>query len=142
MIQLKDYVELLKQNDLKVTPQRLEILKYLDKHKTHPTADKIFRDLKKANPSLSKTTVYNSLEILKKHNIIQLLTISKSESRYDFEGGLHHHFLCKNCGAIIDIDIQCPHLKQVLQGKHHVDEVHGYFKGICEKCLKKGENIK
>lgn len=137
---LKNYVDILKKNDLKVTPQRLVILKYLDNNMTHPTADKIYRDLKRNNPSLSKTTVYNALEILKKHNIIQVLTISKSEQRYDFEGGVHHHFLCKNCGALLDIDIQCPHLETVLKGKHHIDEVHGYFKGICEDCLKKQKN--
>jgi len=134
---LKDYINILKENDLKVTPQRLAILKYLDNNMTHPTADKIYRDLKKNNPSLSKTTVYNALEILKKHNIIQVLTISKSEQRYDSVGGYHHHFLCKNCGKLLDIDIQCPHLETVLNGKHQIDEVHGYFKGICEKCLKK-----
>jgi Fe2+ or Zn2+ uptake regulation protein len=137
---LDNYVEILKNNDLKVTPQRLAILKYLDKNITHPTADKIYRDLKKSNPSLSKTTVYNALEMLKKHNIIQVLTITSSEQRYDFRGGAHHHFMCKNCGDLIDIDIQCPHLKTVLKGKHRIDEVHGYFKGICENCLKKGVN--
>jgi Fe2+ or Zn2+ uptake regulation protein len=134
---LKNYVDILKKNELKVTPQRLAILKYLDNNMTHPTADKIYRDLKKNNPSLSKTTVYNALEILKKHNIIQVLTISKSEQRYDSVGEMHHHFLCKSCGAIIDIDIRCPHLETVINDKHQIDEVHGYFKGICEDCLKK-----
>jgi len=65
------YVNLLKENSIKVTPQRLEILKYLDEHRTHPTADEIYQELKTNNPALSKTTVYNSVDILLDHGLIQ-----------------------------------------------------------------------
>jgi Fe2+ or Zn2+ uptake regulation protein len=135
------YVKLLKENSIKITPQRLEILKYLDENRTHPTADQIYTGLKEKTPSLSKTTVYNSLEILRKHGVIQSLTISSSESRYDFKNTIHHHFLCKKCGNIIDIDIECPNIDKVIEGGHKVEEVHGYFKGICKKCMKKGNEL-
>ncbi len=138
VIYLEKYVTILKQNQLKITPQRLAIMKYLDEHRTHPTADRIYIDLKEKNPALSKTTVYNSVETLKEHGIIQSLTISGSESRYDFENKMHHHFLCKKCGTIIDIDIKCPNIGKMLESGHNVEEVHGYFKGICKKCMKKG----
>ena len=137
MVHLENYVDLLKKHELKVTPQRLEILKYLDNHKTHPTANEIYKSLKKKNPSLSKTTVYNSLDTLIKNKIIQELSISKSELRYDFKEAMHHHFLCKSCGKILDIDVECPNLGKMLKGKHRIEEVHGYFKGICYECLKK-----
>ena len=136
------YVKLLKENSIKVTPQRLEILKYLDENRTHPTVDEIYSALKEKNPSLSKTTVYNSVETLNEHGIIQSLTISGSESRYDFENKMHHHFLCKKCGNIIDIDIKCPNIGKMLESGHKVEEVHGYFKGICKKCMKKGSRLK
>ena len=138
VIYLEKYVTILKQNQLKITPQRLAIMKYLDENRTHPTADRIYIDLKEKNPALSKTTVYNSVETLKEHGIIQSLTISGSELRYDFENKMHHHFLCKKCGIIIDIDIECPNIGKMLESGHKVEEVHGYFKGICKKCLKKG----
>jgi Fe2+ or Zn2+ uptake regulation protein len=134
---LEEYVKILKNKNLKVTPQRLIILKYLKEHCTHPTTDEIYTNLKTNNPSLSKTTVYNSLEILEKYGIIQSITISGSEHRYDFKEGMHHHFLCKKCGRIIDIDIKCPNLGKILECGHKVDEVHGYFKGICKKCMKR-----
>jgi Fe2+ or Zn2+ uptake regulation protein len=135
---LDTYVKLLKDNTIKITPQRLEILKYLAEHHTHPTVDQIYSALKTKNPSLSKTTVYNSLETLKKHKLIQSITISGSETRYDIMQGLHHHFLCQCCGAIIDIEIACPNVNKIVQGGHHVEEVHGYFKGVCKDCIKKG----
>jgi Fe2+ or Zn2+ uptake regulation protein len=129
------YVQILKSKSIKITPQRLEILKYLDKHKNHPTADKIYVDLKVNNPSLSKTTVYNSLEILNKNKIIQSLSITGSESRYDFKIDMHHHFMCKKCGRIIDIYLSCPNIKKTLKEGYKIQEVHGYFKGICKDCI-------
>ena len=134
------YVKILKQNQLKITPQRLTIMKYLDEHRTHPTADRIYSDLKQNNPSLSKTTVYNSLDTLQNHNIIQSITISPSELRYDFKKSMHHHFLCKRCGDIIDIELECPNIQKTIDQGHKVEEVHGYFKGICKKCIEKQEN--
>jgi Fe2+ or Zn2+ uptake regulation protein len=139
---LEEYVELLKSNNLKITHQRLEILKYLDAHRTHPTADEIYSALKKKNPALSKTTIYNALETLQKNNLVQNLTICGSEQRYDFKDDMHHHFLCKNCGEIIDIEIVCPNLDKMLKHGHKVEEVHGYFKGICKECLREKKGAK
>jgi len=134
---LNRYVQLLKDHNLKITHQRLEILHYLNENRTHPTVEEIYSNLKKIDPSLSKTTVYNAVDTLQKNNVIQSLTISGSETRYDIKSDLHHHFLCTNCGIILDIDIACPNIKKTLHGGHKVDEVHGYFKGICSSCRKK-----
>ena len=131
------YVKILKEHTLKITSPRLEILKYLDEHHTHPSVEEIYTFIKKKHPSLSRTTVYNALEILKKHRIVQTLTISGSELRYDIEEGLHHHFICTHCATIFDIAITCPNMDRTIAGGHHVEEVQGYFKGICKTCQAK-----
>ena len=137
----KKYVKLLKENSIKITIQRLEILRYLDDHRTHPTADQIYSDLKEKNPSLSKTMVYNSLEIFIEQGIIQSLTISGSEFRYDFENKMHHHFLCTRCGRVYDIDFKCPNVEKIRQkirsDGHQINEVYGFFKGVFKVCLQK-----
>jgi len=130
------YVKLLKENSLKVTPQRLEILKYLDENRTHPTVDEIYCSLKEKSPALSKTTVYNSVEILKDNGLILSITISGSEFRYDYKHDIHHHFLCTKCGRITDIDISCPNIDKTIKNGYQIKEVHGYFKGICKDCGK------
>ena len=79
---INKYVKLLKEKSIKITSQRLEILKFLDKNRTHPTVEIIYKKLKEKNPALSKTTVYNSVDILKDHGLIQSITISGSEHRY------------------------------------------------------------
>jgi Fe2+ or Zn2+ uptake regulation protein len=136
---LEKYVKILKENDLKITSQRLIVLRYLDENCTHPTADQIYTDLKTNNPSLSKTTVYNALDALQKHGIIQAITISGSELRYDINHGMHHHFYCKRCGNIVDIELSCPNVEKMSEYGHKVEEIHGYIKGICKDCLKKGD---
>ncbi len=133
------YLELLRDAGIKATPQRLAILKYLDTHHTHPTVDEIYSALRASYPTLSKTTVYNTLETLKSHGMVEMLTIEPHETRYDLDTSPHHHFLCKSCGRIIDIAVECPYLDEIIAGEHKIDEVHGYFKGICNDCLARGE---
>lgn len=133
----EEYVEILKKHDLKITTQRIMILDYLNTKMNHPTVDTIFQELKKTYPSLSKTTVYNSVEILEKHGIIQSISISGSEKRYDLRTDMHHHFICNKCGLIIDIDIACPNVNKTIIDGHKIRSVEGYFKGICKTCLEK-----
>ena len=134
-------MQILRNKGLKVTPQRIEILRFLDEHRVHPTADDIYRSLKKTNPSLSKTTVYNSLDVLTKKHVIQCLTISLSEHRYDFGNKMHHHFFCYRCGRIYDLDFSCPNIKRIrrkiIHDGHRIEEAHGYFRGVCKNCLEK-----
>ncbi|MFA5772129.1 MAG: Fur family transcriptional regulator [Thermoplasmata archaeon] len=139
---MEKYVKILKDNQIRITSQRLEILRFLDENRVHPNADSIYLQLKKKNPALSRTTVYNSLEALNKHNMIQVLTISESELRYDFEMAPHHHFLCKKCGVILDINVKCPYIDGLLKGEHKIEEIHGYFKGTCKECLEKKKTKK
>lgn len=144
VLDVKTYIELLRDHDLKLTQQRLEILRYLELHQTHPTADDIYQALVSKYPSLSKTTVYNTLETLTNAGIIQRLTICPTEHRYDFHRQMHHHFICKECGQIFDLQFRCPNVdairKDIMKHGHQIDEVHGYFKGICKDCLKKRGN--
>lgn len=132
---MEKYVKILREKGIKVTPQRLEIMKFLDTHHTHPSADEIYMELKKKNPSLSKTTVYNTIQSLKAHGLLNDLNISSSETRFDSVINPHHHLLCRVCGRVIDIKVACPYTDKILAGGHKIDEVHGYFKGVCENCL-------
>ena len=100
--------------------------------------DTIYRALRRGSPSLSRTTVYNTLEMLRSKGLVQSITISGTELRYEVAKPCHHHLLCGQCGRIYDIMIDCPFLGGMLEGEHKVDEVHGYFKGTCKACLARG----
>ena len=135
---MKELKRLLLEKGIKPTYQRIKVLEYLNKNKNHPTVDMIYVALYKKVPTLSRTTVYNTLDAFSKNGLVNVLTITGSELRYDSVINPHHHFLCKVCGNIIDIDIECPNARKVeAEGGHRIDEVHGYFKGVCASCLKK-----
>lgn len=130
--------DLLSDKGLKPTYQRLRILDYLNKHKDdHLTAEKIYEALAKKMPVLSMTTVYNTLNSLLRVGLVSAVTITGTEVRYDFITTPHHHFLCRKCGRIFDIAVDCPVARKKRIEGYKIEEVHGYFKGMCKDCLKK-----
>jgi Fur family peroxide stress response transcriptional regulator len=133
--------KLLKDKGLKPTYQRLKVLEYLDKHlNTHPTVEMIYEKLLRRIPTLSMTTIYNTLGAFLERGLVSAETITGTEIRYDLITEPHHHFLCKECGNIIDIDVKCSIAERKTKAinGHMIEEVHGYFKGICRECLKQG----
>ena len=133
---MKTAKSVLEASGLKPTYPRLKILEYLERHENHPTVEMIYEDLVKEIPTISKTTIYNTLNAFLEKGIIHGITITGTETRYDLKGCLHHHLLCKSCGKIIDIDIECPFVEDEEISGHRIEERHGYFKGICKTCLK------
>ncbi|AMD95376.1 Fur family transcriptional regulator [Leptotrichia sp. oral taxon 847] len=128
--------EYLKGNGIKPSIQRMKIFQYLLDHHTHPTVDDIFKNLSSEMPTLSKTTVYNTLNIFVKNHIVQEIVIEENEVRYDVVTQSHGHFKCKSCGAILDFDADLSKFDLSSLGDVEVEEMHFYLKGICSKCLK------
>lgn len=131
---------ILQERGLKSTYQRLKILEYIDEHRdSHPTVEMIYKELFRRLPIISMTTIYNTLNAFLEKGLVSAITITGTEIRYDINTNPHHHFLCRECGRIIDIDIECPFArgKEKAICGHRIEEVHGYFKGICKDCLKK-----
>lgn len=137
----------LEANRLKPTYQRIKILEYLNKHMNdHPTVEMIYEALSQKIPTISMATIYNTLNAFLEKGLAFAVTITGTEVRYDVITSPHHHLLCKRCGRIIDIDIKCPFAlceRKVIKG-HTIEQVHGYFKGICKDCsdLKKKKSAK
>ena len=96
-------VERLQGHNIKPSVQRIAIMKYLMEHRTHPTVDEIYTALSPTIPTLSKTTVYNTLKILSEQGAAQTLTIDERNTCYDADTTPHSHFLCKRCGRIYDL---------------------------------------
>jgi Fe2+ or Zn2+ uptake regulation protein len=90
-------------------------------------------------PTLSKTTVYNTLKALVEHNVVTELSLFENEIRYEYNQDKHIHFKCITCHKVYDIVKQYKCYKnQKIQG-HRIIEHQVIFKGICKMCLKKEE---
>ena len=127
----------LKKHDIKPSYQRVKIYQYLLENKIHPTVDTIYRHLLKEIPTLSKTTVYNTLNLFIDKKIINIIVIEENETRYDIKTEVHGHFKCERCGVIYDIDLNIEQLRKEKLEDFTVHEQHHYFKGICSLCTNK-----
>ena len=135
----------LNKKSIKPTYQRLKILEYMDRNtKNHPTVEMIYEELLKDIPTISITTIYNTMNTFLEKGLVYGVTITGTEVRYDFNTNPHHHFLCKECGRIMDINVKCPFAERNKNSVcgHQIEEVHGYLKGICKDCLKKSKKTR
>ena len=131
-------VERLQAHSIKPSVQRIAIMNYLMEHHTHPTVDEIYTALATTIPTLSKTTVYNTLKLLSEQGAAQVLTIDEKNTCYDADTTPHAHFLCKQCGKIYDVEYNQENLNKMKDENingHAIQETHYYFKGICKHCI-------
>ncbi len=130
--------EYLQEHQIKPSHQRLAVMDYLLKNRTHPTVDEIHGALAPTMPTLSKTTVYNTLKVLVDQGAARMLTISERFTNFDADTSTHGHFLCTCCGKVSDICIDEKKLKR----SHCLPEGYTpitadlYFRGICPECDK------
>ncbi len=127
--------EILLKHDIKPSLLRVLIFDYLRQHRTHPTVDEIYSSLVSSVPTLSKTTVYNTVKLLSSSGIIKTITIEEQQARYDACTDLHGHFLCSDCGDVYDFDISLPDSR--LPEGFQVTTQEVYYTGSCQKCCQK-----
>ncbi len=135
---MKPYERLLDHN-IKPSMQRIAIMQYLMEHPIHPSADDIYTALSPSMPTLSKTTVYNTLKLFVEHGAALMLTIDEKNACFDSETSLHAHFLCKKCGKIYDLPFsgETKQVERIDMNGFFIEEIHQYYKGVCPACAAK-----
>lgn len=127
---------------IKPSQQRLEILKYLMTHYTHPTVEEVYNALAKRMPTLSLTTVYNTLRMFAERKVAQMLTIDDHRVCYDGQTQPHVHFFCRRCGKVLDLPgVVAPEVEDgyTVNGCL-IDEAQLYYKGLCADCQKEEQS--
>lgn len=127
--------EFLRSNGIKPSFQRMKIFDYLANTTSHPTVDDIYKALIHEIPTLSKTTVYNTLNLFVQNNVALLITIEDNETRYDANTSLHGHFKCEKCERVLDFKAEISDLVIKELDNYQINQQHIYFKGICSGCL-------
>jgi len=130
--------DILLSKDIKPSVQRLKILEYIMDSKSHPSVDEIFGALQPLIPTLSKTTVYNTVKNLTEKGVLTIVKSDPGELRYDYYDEPHAHFKCRICGELYDIYEDVSDMLNIkeIEG-HKVEKVAICFEGVCKKCLKK-----
>lgn len=126
--------EYLRGNGIKPSYQRIKIFEFLMNTKEHPTVDTIYKSLVTDIPTLSKTTVYNTLNLFVESNITHLITIEENETRYDADISIHGHFKCEKCGRVADFSVDLGMISCDELAGFQINQKHVYFKGVCDHC--------
>ena len=116
--------------------QRVAIMKYLLTHHTHPTVEEVFLALKKKLPTVSRTTVYNTLSMLSEYGAVSMITIDDHRVCYDGVTTPHAHFFCKRCEKVFDFEMtDLPQYTGEIGKGFRIDDTQLYYKGVCPHCL-------
>jgi Fe2+ or Zn2+ uptake regulation protein len=100
---MKEAISILRQCNIQPTPQRIAVVEYVLKSKTHPSADDVLRYARKKCPTVSRATVYNTLNLLVAKGLIGMQTIREGAVIFDPNSKKHHHFVDNDTGDIYDI---------------------------------------
>ena len=122
---------------MKVTPQRMVIYKFLLETTEHPSAEMVFRRVRRILPSISLDTVNRTLLTLSDMGLAFIVEGSGDAKRFDANLKTHQHFKCIACKRIIDLhheafdEIEIP---KNLEARFTVLKKTVYLEGLCGRC--------
>ncbi len=138
MRQPQDLIGKLSELGYRLTPQRMIILSALEESDNHISAEEIYAQVVAKYSHVNISTIYRTLELLKRLNLVTETDLGGGRVRYHpAKKGHHHHLVCQECGAIIDLDesILLPLKSTLLQEyKFDADLRHLAIFGRCDKC--------
>lgn len=124
---------------LKHSKQRDLIKEFLLTRKDHPTADVVYINVRQQNPNISLGTVYRNLTLLADIGEISRLRLGDGVDHFDADTSPHYHFICTDCGSVIDLEMDSIDQIDSLAGANFDGEIAGhvtYFYGSCGSCKK------
>jgi Fur family peroxide stress response transcriptional regulator len=133
-------IRALRKSGYKATSQRIAICRLVLSSREHPTAQRIYREMKRLHPTVSVATVYKTLRVLKELRLVQELAFPQGETRFDSNVNAHINAVCLQCGSVNDVNDQA--IRSLVGGaasriKFTVTGQRFDVYGICEKCARK-----
>lgn len=128
---------------LKKSRQRDAILESLRNRYDHPTADMVYESVRKEIPNISLGTVYRNLALLEEQGQIMKLCYSEGPDRFDGNPKPHYHFICNDCGKVLDMPSESMREIQAIAERSFggkIERHEAYFYGRCEACAGKTIN--
>lgn len=125
----------LRRKNLKVTPQRIAILREIGLN-GHIGVEEIYENIKKQYPSISLATVYKNITILNEANILREIKAPNQKQKYELACDRHIHVSCEKCGKLQDVYLDVGQISQECMGKtgYTLFDVSAVFIGLCPEC--------
>ena len=135
-----DIISKLSEHGYRLTPQRMMVLSAIENSDNHISAEEIYAQVVAKYPHVNISTVYRTLELLKRLGLVTETDLGGGRVRYHpADKGHHHHLVCQECGKIIDLDeAVLSSLKSILlrEYKFSADLRHLAIFGRCANCNK------
>lgn len=127
-----------REHGLRLTPQRVDVLRSIVGRKDHPTVEDVHERVKELSPSMTLDTVYRTLATFEACGLVQKVVAEGEPCRYDPDTSVHHHILCTKCRRVYDFDWEefdhMP-LPAPLQDWGEVEHKRLALSGVCKDCL-------
>lgn len=140
-----DFKRIVREMGLKVTDQRISILKSMSSGRAHVTAQEVFEEVVVGNPDIGFATVYRFLKKLKDHGFVTEVRMGGLPARYELTPRKHHdHLTCTSCGKIVEFSNDEIERLQLEVASLHNFKMTGHLLelyGICGDCQKKQLNV-
>lgn len=136
--QLSAFEDACRQEDLRLTPQRIEIFRELAKSTDHPSAETLHLRLYDKMPTLSLDTVYRTLSTFAGYGLVNKVETAGSQARFEAAHVLHHHLVCEKCKQIMDFQwqfIDQATLPEDVKSWGRVERTSVVAYGTCSNCL-------
>ena len=100
---MNETIAVLRENHIPATPQRIAVAEFVLQTKLHPTADQVLEEVRKSCPTISRGTVYNTLNLLVDKGLLRTKILKPGTTTFDPNVAEHHHFIDEETGEILDI---------------------------------------
>jgi Fur family transcriptional regulator, stress-responsive regulator len=142
---VSDPAAFLRQQGLKVTAQRLAVLRAVS-GRPHLTADDVVEIVRADIGVVSRRAVYDAVGVLADIGLLRRIQPSGSAARYeDRVGDNHHHLICRACGRMVDVDCavgDTPCLTAADDAGYEIDEAEVIYWGRCPTCRDAAESTR
>ncbi len=132
---MKNCELLLRENGIKVTPQRLSIVEELY-GQVHMSVDELYEAIKKKFPSISLATVYKNINAMLEKSFILEVKIPNQKSKYELAKASHSHVMCESCGKVEDITLDLHGITEMAANltDYKINDDALVLSGICPSC--------
>jgi Fur family peroxide stress response transcriptional regulator len=130
-------MEILRQYDLKATPQRLAILNIVSTS-GHINIDELYEEIKKQFHSISLATIYKNINTMTENKLLLEVKLPNSKSVYEVVKSRHAHLSCEICGDIQDMSIDAEKIFKEISNEYSfkINNTDVIISGICKSCSK------
>lgn len=133
-----EMVDALRENGLRLTPQRMAVVKYLAENRDHPSVEQLYEAVRPNFPTTSLATIYKTVAVLEQIGEVAELRLGQEMARYDgADPRPHPHAVCRECGRVSDVDLDlAPDLVERAErgSGFRVDTYRVDFFGVCPDC--------